>query len=221
MSVIKTIAGLKAIEKVDAKVSKKYVPIFTSDFVEAMSNFEFSHAIMYWAKSGYSAHQAVLTAGEGTNIIIENSYDRSLGFSIQFEHDGVIFGRVRQIHMGKSAAELAHMESEVNDFYTGAIQTLHAMKNLQLDNDEYKEMARAAFKARDVDVDKTDFKVEAIQAKNCFEFIQALLLTVKSGNYTRENQKRSPQPIKAQSKYVNICSKLWKHIIEEHPELQI
>ena len=216
---IRSITELKQLEKVSPNVSDKYVPIKTSDFIEALSNFDFLYATKY--VKGSNMHSAVLSCGEGTNIVIENSYDRRLAFSIYFEHEGVLFGKVRQVHIGKSAQELAHMEGEVNEFYTNAIQTLHAMKNLQLDADEYREIARVGFKARSINIDETDFQVQDINAENCFEFMQGLILILKMGEFNRKHSTRKPQLVKSQAKHVKICNQIWQHIAEEHPELQI
>ena len=98
---------LKAFERVDGNVSKKYVPIYTSAVIEAMApefTLDYGHRVF----KTWSAHYAMLNNEAGDTIKITNSFDRRWAFGFQLitkEGFTVRVGLDRIVHIGAKAKE--------------------------------------------------------------------------------------------------------------------
>jgi hypothetical protein len=106
MELFTTIDELKSFEKVDAKVSKKYVPIYTSMVVEALEP-EFKMVEGCKIFKTWSTHYVDLK-GEDATIRIHNSFDRRWAFGLTLTTaDGfpVRVGLDRIVHIGSKAKE--------------------------------------------------------------------------------------------------------------------
>ena len=119
---LKTIEDVKAIENVSPKVSKKYVPIFTSDIINVLSpEFKFVDGCQPVAST--TAHYVNLS--DGTNTIrIYNSYDRKLALRFAFvEEVAIDLGVDRLIHLGNKAATFVSSLEDVKKEILTAVNT--------------------------------------------------------------------------------------------------
>jgi len=102
--VLNSIEDVEGIERV-SNVSEKYVPIYTSDFIRVLEpEFKFLYGKKFGGVS--SKHYVVLENKDGDRIVVYNSFDRTLAFSVQLISDEIQFSILdekRVIHIGERA----------------------------------------------------------------------------------------------------------------------
>ncbi len=219
---INTIEDVKTFEKVSPKCSSKYVPIKTSDFIKAMDGkFDFVGGKQYQYAS--SAHSVTLEKGEGLQVYIENSFDRSMSLRVSFKYNEFIFGRIKQVHIGQGAQELAKMSNDITKWYDNASGAINTLRNMTLPLDVQVEIAKIAFKARGVDL--AYIRNLEYNSNNALEFIEYIVQGIKEGDFFRTDLKtgklKTLQKVKSQYLVVKINNEIWEYISDEYPELYI
>jgi len=100
-----TLEDLKTFERISNKVSKKYVPILSSDIIDALApEFSFVGGTKFYKYS--TSHNIRLYNAElDTEIVFENSYDRSRALVFSVVVDGVFLpiNIDRIVHIGQYA----------------------------------------------------------------------------------------------------------------------
>jgi len=120
---------LKDIEVVSGDVSKKYVPIYTSEIVESLKpEFEFDYGYKFGDKS--SKHYVQLKNKDEDIIRIYNSFDRSFALRIYFITDDLQFPLVdngRIVHIGEKAKKI----EDFKDLKKEILKSIPAIKELK------------------------------------------------------------------------------------------
>lgn len=146
----RTMEELKSFETIKGKVSKKYVPIYTSEVIQHLSpEFEFKRGVKYYDFN--SAHSVYLDYN-GATVSIENSYDRSRAFSFKYNDGSIVIplDLTRQLHIGKKATTVSE-EIRINKD-----EIMVAISNAKTIVEKLKDVtALPQFKA---DIEKVIFK---------------------------------------------------------------
>jgi hypothetical protein len=216
---LKTINDVKELEHISDLCSEKYVQIKTTDFINALTSFNFKGGHRY--RKGSTAHFVVLDSGNDIKLVIDNSFDRTLSLRISFDIHGFRFGRIKQKHLGKPAEELNEVKTNINDWFNGAVKTVDSMRNLQLPKDDLKEIARVGLKARGINI--RDVHGVNYNYTNVLDFVLNFVQDIKDGNFYRmsKNKIKVIKPVTRESSLVKINDEIWKFLIKNNPELQI
>ena len=213
---------IKRFEHVSSRVSNQYVPIKTSDFVQTLTpTFKLSHGAQY--RKGSTAHYVEMTKGEGSDIslYIENSFDRTTALRMSFNYKGFVFGRIKQVHKGKPAKALNMSMQDVESWYRNAVQTIDAMRTINLDKSDMIELAKIVFKSRGVNLNMiTNMRYNHA---NALEYVMYLVDGIKTGSFIRTSPKgpKILKPLTQASLMVTINSKIWNYLSKNNPELYI
>jgi hypothetical protein len=216
---IKTIADVKSLEHQSKDCSSKYVPIKSSEFINELKDFDFNGGFKY--RSGSTAHQIKMSQGNDVNLLIENSFDRSLALRISFEYKGFVFGRIKQKYMGEPAKELNNVKTHINDWYRDAIKTVDSMKTLTLDMQDMKNIVRIAMKTRGVN--SSEVQGVIYNQSNALDFVTDLVQGIRDGAYDRVSLRglKEIKGVKRESLMIEINYNIWKFLAKNNPELQI
>ncbi len=192
---------LKAFEKVDAKVSAKYVPIYTSAVIEAMSP-EFTLDYGQKIFKTWSAHYAMLNNKAGDTIKITNSFDRKWAFGFQLitkEGFTVRVGLDRIVHIGSKAKEFNETFKDQKEDILKAIKNAATfattLKNTKVQPALQEKITSIVFRksiaTKGFQTLTNDADVLQENAKNGMSVTGYILATLKAfekGNYTVTNQ---------------------------------
>ena len=120
---------VKLLEHVDARVSDKYVPIFTSELMKLLKpEFEFVDGSRISKTS--TAHYINLKNKNDDTIRIYNSFDRSMALRIGMVSEGISIplGIDRLIHIGQKARDFQEEFKEAKADILEAVTTAKAFK---------------------------------------------------------------------------------------------
>lgn len=229
---LKDLSEVRKIENIDEKVSKKYVPIYTSEVIEHLSpEFEFNYAVKYYSFN--SAHSAYLDFN-GATISIENSYDRSRAFSFKY-NDGAItipLDLNRQLHIGEKAKVVVNDISINKDAIIKGIEnakTVVEKLKFAKATDEFKDAIKnIIFKQA---IEKDNF-VELIDAdvastyKSVYTYVNATIKKYEEGNYRikqvskKDGQMELRHGRKSSSAFLKlqITNAIYEYVAENFPE---
>ncbi len=191
------VAELTAFEKVDGRVSAKYVPIYTSAVIEALSP-EFT--LDYGCKifKTWSAHYVDLKNDKNETLRIYNSYDRRWAFSMSIiDSDGfrVNVGLDRIVHIGAKAKEFNEEFLSNKQYILDAIENAKVfsttLKGTKVQPDLAKKITDIIFRktistkgfqtlTNDADILLTNTK----NGMSVSVYITATLKAFEKGNYT-------------------------------------
>ncbi len=220
--IIKTMEDIKRYEHVSSSVSEQYVPIKTSDFVKELSSvFTLKGGRQY--RYGSTAHYVMMGRGENTDIslYIENSFDRTCALRLSFRYNDFIFGRVKQVHRGKPAHDMVGSIEDVKTWYTNASRTIQAMRTLDLEKEDIKNIAEMVFKSRKVNLRTiVNFRYNH---PNALAFVEYLIRGIKEGTFIRKHKDeyKTLRPMKQASLLVTMNAKIWNYLSKNNPELYI
>lgn len=137
-----TVRDIKKFENISQRVSKQYVPIFSTDLIKILAP-EFELVKAQKTSEGSTRHYVDLINDKKDTIRIYNSYDRSLAFRmalISGEYS-IDLGTDRIIHRGKNAAGLVETITEHKSDILDGVKAAKRIKNQLKDTKVNKEMA--------------------------------------------------------------------------------
>ena len=121
---LENVADVKAIENVSENVSERYVPIYSTELIEALApEFEFQNGLKF--RPGSNAHYIDFKGRDGEHLRIYNSYDRSMAIRVDMISEGVSIplGIDRLIHLGKKAEHFKEDFTEAKKDIIEAVAT--------------------------------------------------------------------------------------------------
>ncbi len=222
---------LQNIEHVDSRVSKKYVPIFTTEIIEILSpEWEFIGGKQF--VKGLSKHYVDLTNDDGDLIRIYNSYDRSLALSVSLVSDGlgIDLGVDRLIHIGHKAKEFTEdLKLFKDDIAKGIVtakkidaflKTAKVTPRIQkeISNIIYrKEADRKGFQSY---TNYVDVLVEKKSIKNIKAYILKSLELYYDGEYTItvSGVKKDGRKTKSYLRIIADENRIYTYLEENFPE---
>jgi hypothetical protein len=161
--ILNNIKEVQAIEKVSPKVSERYVPIYTSELIEALApEFEFVSGYKFGRGTG-SKHYVTLKNKDNDYIRIYNSFDASLAFRAYLVSDDIQFSIIdenRVIHTGDKARSLGDKD-HIQEIKEAIIK---AIPNTKLLSSKLKDTEI------DLDSEIADKIKEAISKKRLYSF---------------------------------------------------
>ena len=231
-----TIEELKAFETVTGNVSKKYVPIYTSEIIEILApEFHFVSGEKYYNFN--SAHTVFLESENGIKIAISNSFDRTRAFSAFLIADEVRIplNLDRQIHLGQEAAALTeNFKANKPEFFVAIEHATAIVRKLKTTNipqyvkDEVQEIVFAATKKRkgflELDLNIAD------NYDNCYTYINTCISRYVKGEYNVVIESKSHKDgevirkgVKLGSRFVKlqVTNEVYTYLSTEMPELFI
>ena len=214
--VLKNLKDVKAIENVSPQVSERYIPIYTTELIEALAP-EFEFVSGYKFGGGKSPkHYVTLKNKDNDEIRIYNSFDASLAFRAYLVSDDIQFSFVdenRVVHVGDKARSLSDEETitDIKEAIVNAIPNIKLLKtklkNIEVDVDsDLAEKIKEAIskgalyyykrskKSQDYEfVNYTDEVVKTLQEKgkkvSIYSYINLSIKNFIEGNYGYRNTK--------------------------------
>ena len=230
---------LKSFEVVSETVSKKYVPIFSSEIVEAMEpEFEFLGFKKYFGKR--TPHSFTLRNTETGEIIkIFNSYDGTMALRM-FYVDGdlpIDLGVDRLIHRGNKAKDFKESIEDAKFAIIDAVETAktlnQVLESTKVTKKQQKRITEVVFsriiKRKDVNevTNYVDVLVEtAGERDHEFSIKQYILGSIQEfigGNYTyvQNGTKKNGRKINSAFGRVEIENDVVKMIEDEFVEVML
>jgi len=229
-----TVEELKNFEVVSDKVSDKYVPIFTSDIIEILSP---EYVLDYGEKFSNSntQHSVFLyNKQDNSSIVISNSYDRSLAFSLHLISNSV---RVpldldRQIHIGHNAASLVEGfkadKQEVFEAIEHAKDVIIKLRQTNIPDYVKEEVTSIVF--ADKIKQKRFIELDLIVSEKyetCYSFINEVTSRYIKGEYNlvvtaaNEDGEKIQKGRKLTNRFdkLKITNAVYKYLSKELPEL--
>lgn len=208
---------IQSFEKVSAKLSDKYIPVKTSEFIKTFEPmFEFKCLKQYRKSS--SAHYVELTKNDNLNVYIENSFDGSLSFRIAFKYQDFVFGKIRQVHKGIPAINLNSNKQDISKLYEHASKTIDSLMDSDFTKEEKEAIAEVAFAVKN----KKWKYIRGInwECSNGLNFILTLISDIKNGNLEYKSAKgwKPLRETKSQMTIVEISNAIWGLIHKKFPE---
>ena len=223
------------IENIDANVSEKYVPVYSTELIDILApEFEFKGGLLF--HPGSTKHSLHFTTKDGDDLVIYNSYDRrlALGFYLKTGEFNVDVGVDRLIHMGQRAKDFAqalqdskadilkNIKNTKTMMYTLAQEDIDTtiaanITNIVFGTKLYKGRERTPSGVQIVN--PADYLIEKeISVK---AYIDLTLKNFYEGNYTylQNGVKKIGRPTKQLFQKVTIQNKLVKYLKEVYPEL--
>jgi hypothetical protein len=171
--ILNNIKEVQAIEKVSPKVSERYVPIYTTELIEALApEFEFVQGYKFGRGTG-SKHYITLKNKDNDCIRIYNSFDASLAFRAYLVSDDIQFSIVdenRVIHTGDKARSLGDKD-HIQEIKEAIIK---AIPNTKLLSSKLKDTEI------DLDSEIADKIKEAISKYKMYHYIRSKKRTKKA-----------------------------------------
>lgn len=219
-----TIQDLENIEKVSPRVSKSYVPIYSSDIANILQpEYQYSHGVQF--VKGSTKHYIELKSDTET-LRIYNSYDRSLALRLTL-HDGISvdLGVNRLIHRGEKAKVFIDNLKEVKEDILAAVQNtkkiIKFFETTKITDDLKKEISDIIFK---YDKQRKGFQeytnyVDLLDI-NIKNYISQSIDKYMDGDYTLiiNGSKRNGTKTKSTLRKVKLENEIIKHIEKTRPE---
>jgi len=226
-----TIEDLKTFERISNKVSKKYVPILSSDIIDALApEFTFVGGTKFYK---YSTSHNIFLHNEETNttIVFENSYDRSRALVFSVVVDGVYLpiSIDRIVHIGQYA------KSFVDDTIVNKEAILEGIKNtnnlvVTLKETKVTKEFKKAIEGYVFDIQSKRKGFQGIKLdispyykRNLYTYITRLTNEFLEGNYTVTVNGTEKKGTRNGDKFerTRISNKIVKYLKEEYIELFI
>ena len=139
---LESIEDVKSFQVVSSKASEKYVPIFSSDIIEALAP-EFTFVGGYKPLPADTIHYLDFENENKDTIRVYNSYNRNLALRMTARVDGfsVDLGLDRLIHRGKKAAEFKADLVESKEFLISKIENAKVLAAHLTDTKITKKLA--------------------------------------------------------------------------------
>jgi hypothetical protein len=226
--ILNTVEDVKSIENVALKVSDRYVPIYTTDIIEALApEFEFVTGYKF-GRGKSTKHYVTLKNKDNDQIRIFNSFDASMAFRAYLVSDDIQFSLVddnRVVHVGDKARSLGDKDA-ITDIKESII---NAIPNMKLLSSKLQDVEV------DVDSDIAQKIKEAISKKTLYYYNRSKTKAAKAAktdevkyefvNYTDEVVKGLQEKGKKVSIYTYINLSV-KNFIEgnygfRHPKTKV
>jgi len=179
---LNTIKDVKAVEKVDANVSKRYVPIYTTTLIKALSpEFEFVGGLKFGKNT--TRHYVDLVNKNGDRIRVYNSFDRTAAFRVYLISDDIQFNLIdndRVIHVGDKAKSLEDIK-DVKEAIVNAIPNIKTLKT-KLQNQNIKVDSEIAQYIRDAVSKDALYHYKRSKKDENYEFVNYTDTVVEKAN---------------------------------------
>ena len=227
------INDIKAFEKVSPLVTKKYVPIFTSEIIELLKP-EFELVEVKRFGKATSAHYADFISKDGIQLRIYNSYDRELALRVNLLADGMLIplGVERLVHMGQNAKNFTKEFKDAKKEIIDAVQTAKDidtfLKGHIISEAMAKKFTEVIFKLpKNREAVSIKNPVESIVGKmdvTLKEFIKKSIVNYLRGEYQYTNKEgktlKGPKQGTLLARVI-VENRVIKEIDEQFPELFI
>jgi len=223
---IKTIEDIKRFERISTRVSSKYVPIYTSNLVESLSEgFSIISGSIYRYTS--NAHYIVLGSNKNDKLklYIDNSFDRTVALRISFMYKNLIFGFIKQVHMGESASDISHNYDSVSELYIKASSFIDTLSKYQLDEEDRQVIVEQLFKERGIPlnrvVEESIFKFK--ESETTLEYFDRIIGLLMSGEFQINSTKgiKLARASKSQFLKISMNKRIYTYLTKHNPELAI
>lgn len=228
-TVLDTIKAVENIQVVSPRVSKKYVPIMSTDVIKALSpEFTFKGGMKF--VRGRSKHFIDLENKAGDQIRVYNSFDRSLALRASLISNGLVIdlGIDRLIHMGKRAKDFTETLENTKSDIIENIVTTKVMVNKLNSEKITKEMAKDISDIIFAKVMKkgatgyTNYADILMENKDISiaSYVKVTLRNYFSGNYTytKKGQKKEGQKKDSMLAKVKVENKLMAFLEDAYLE---
>ena len=227
---LETVDELRSIEKVHPSVSKKYVPIYTSDIVEILHpEFRYVHGVQF--VKGLTRHYVDLMNKEGDTIRIYNSYDRTLALRVNYitadAGVSIDLGIDRLVHIGSKAKDFTDDLSDAKEAIINGVKNakfiMHKLTNTLVTENMAKEISDIIFvKELNKNVQEYTNYVDILLEKNIDlkKYIDMSIHNYIEGEYTfvKDGVKHNGRKIRSVLRKVRLENKIMKYIKENFPE---
>jgi len=224
--------GITLLEHVDAKVSDKYVPIFTSELIKLLEpEFQFIDGTRI--KGTSTAHFINLENDTGDKIRIYNSFDRTMALRVDMVSDGIAIplGVDRLVHIGAKAKSFQDEFAEAKQDILDAVVVARTFKDHMVNTVATPEIAKAITKAifvfgngKDQNkgvtevVNYTDILLD--QNISLARYINLSIRSYLTGeyNYTKDGLKLNGRPKNSVLGRIHLENRLVKTLQGQFPE---
>lgn len=208
---------LERFERISSRVSKKYVPIYSTKLVESLEpQFKYIGVNPY-SRTGNngSRHYITMSCGESLLLRIENSFDGTLALRISFQYNNFVFGFIRQVHIGKNAIDMS-TTNEISEIYKSALKYVDTLSAIKFTKEEQLQIIEIVAKERGISIARlnnpeqyTDDNLSAI------DFIEKILEIVYNQGV------KMSKPLKNDFCKMKVSKKIYKFLDETYPELSL
>jgi hypothetical protein len=228
--------NIESVETISPKVSRIYVPIWTSEIVKAFKP-EFELVNGYRMNLSSTKHYVSLANKKGDVIRIYNSFDRTWAFSAYYVTDGIQFPIItdgRIVHKGdkaKSISDIAEIKDAILSYVPKAKELAQKLKDFEITDEMAGVIKDTIFKdtlkrvKEDAEIDPySDIVVKRLKENgenvSIYSYIKITLKNYIDGNYGIKTEKRLRKGRKLSSAFgeVKVVNALTKALTEKYPE---
>jgi len=212
--ILYTIEEVQQIEKVSYRCSEKYIPIKTTSFIRTLKEFTFQKAIKYSTSKDSSAHIALLNKNDSdsdVHLLIENSFDRRVAFSLSFYYNGMMFNHIKTKHIGQNAKSISDLHKDISFYYDEAVKTIKNLDSAFLSDEHKKNIKDIAFKTRGYpNADNAFFNIK--NDVSALTYITTLVNDIEQGNILKLSTGKAFKQVNRKAIMVAINSRIFKYI---------
>jgi hypothetical protein len=230
MEILHNLDELKSIEKVDPRVSKKYVPIYSSEIAKLLEpEFKMETAVRPVPRT--SLHYVDFKNKNGDKIRLYNSYDRSLALKFTLyskDNIPVNLGVERLIHMGQRAKsfteELQSHKEQILESVETARTLLYTLEKTKITPELAEKIKNIIFRKYYIKkgfqgvTNYSDLLIE--KGISVTSYIKATVTNFIKGNftYTISGKKHNGREQKSLFYRIEVETRIMKMIEEEFTE---
>jgi len=228
---LETTEDVKMIETVSKRVSKKYVPIMSTELIALMEP-EFKFVGGTQIRKGSTKHYIDLDSGDD-HLRIYNSYDRTMALRVNLVSDGMVIplGVDRLVHIGQKAKDFTVEFTEAKDEIKEAIKTAKLTDFFLKDNVITVELAKTLTEAifqhgtgKKINQGITDIRnftdILIDQKISIKKYITLSVRAFLTGEYTyiKNGKKLNGRKKEGIMRKVKIENRVIKALTDEYPE---